>query len=1232
MANRFEQRAMERASMADVSQPMPMQQDQSFEEEAPLNRFEQRALERQQQPEQEPDSWGKSIARTLLQIPSGVAKAVTYPLDLINAVGYAEATSPDAIDDLRRASQQFGIPFDEQEYLDAAGRHTQRFPTVSNAEREVEEWSGGALPLQARNKLQKFVNFASSAGKIAPKNYTFRGMNTSLNRPVLGTGVAATAEIAKDLGANETLADIASFAILKKPTQGSGRFIVGKATKPSGLPTRRYENVLSERKVPPETIAKIESKVEKDFKKITDEIIESSPIGPTHKAINESYEFKHAAQDSFRKVEDLAESIPGKISTDEIKRKIIDNVLNKKSTGYTPSEYEKSFKNEIYKVIQETKTKDVTAQSLVGQYRKNNKQLGEIFEPGKSFSQNKAKRDALIEHNRAISDIIEQQYPNSEFSKLFKESNKKWSEIMDAEYIDKFLDELFTGGINYEKGKEFFNKHGMTRVFEKSMGEEGFSKFKTLMNDLLSTEKAHKLLKAAKSKGYQDFEGTLGSYIMHPNLAKAKIGVKAIGGGFKKIYHMLLDKPKLTLQWDKAIHAAKAGDFKTAEALLNEVREAEILFDNKPKPKASEKPIVTINAKAERVEPAQPTIQSTKQIETKSQEVKEPTPPLKKEIKQIEGEKKAKALPHKPIVHSEVVSEGPLKGTKIEIEGKTFPKILVNGKRFDTRKLGSYEGLAQLQDLPHKLKYSAKEAEVAKEKIAKYVKQVLEKEKINDQKALIEPKRKEVIAKVVEELGETRGKGQQYHGTGQNVEALSKDHYSDNNIYGQGFYTTDAIDVAQGYSKGKLSDANAKAPVLYKVDERIKPKLLDLDAPIRSQKELLNEIKKISSDEVQYALEQNPKTFRDIYDSVRGEPLSKDAIQDIFYELQTVFEKLGYDGLIHKGGNKTNTTPHEVRIYFKPDEVLDLVPLKRAKQVPARKESGEVIHLDDKSKKKSSMDEPVPNTLKEYAEQKERQRIEKSNMTWEELEKVYKKQNPQITQKALDLLKIYHEGKVKSSRDFTLNQEKEKLAQLNKSQGKGATKEKSEVIKKINELELEKHNLNKKQAEKVDTKNELKDKIEAAANKPEISAKGLKYQKDYILDEVDRALSLVREDTGEYWDKGIKIDVPGDGTFKLKTRELPLEEFKKRVEKSWPEAPKSEKYLTNPKPKQPTKLQNKAYYESKVKILNKERDILKRRIESSKKNRTGFAKEEKELQDLMDLFQSYKILWEKAPK
>ncbi len=206
-----------------------------------------------------------------------------------------------------------------------------------------------------------------------------------------------------------------------------------------------------------------------------------------------------------------------------------------------------------------TPEKNISAVNLVDQYRKNNKSLGELYEPGKSRAYNRAKKEALLDYNKIIGDTIEKKYPDSAFSDLFKFTNKRWTEIKDAEYIDKFLDDMFTGKVNYEKGKKFFDKSAQ-EPFKRALGDQ-YPKFEQLMKDLMTTKQANSLLKIADQKGYKGFLKTGISYLIHPKLAATKIGLD----NAKALYQTLLDKPKLTFVWDEGIKAAKKGEFDLAE-------------------------------------------------------------------------------------------------------------------------------------------------------------------------------------------------------------------------------------------------------------------------------------------------------------------------------------------------------------------------------------------------------------------------------------------------------------------------------------------------------------------------------------------------------------------------------------------------------------------------------------------------------------------------------------------
>lgn len=562
MASIFEQRAAQ----------LPNLINESTSKNGQGSVFQTRA--QQLQPE---ESTGKSALRYGAQIPVGLAQASSYGIatGLGSLLGY-EALDPEEIEQIRKISEREGIPFDEEAYIEKFQEAQSLYPTIGNIAREIEERTG--LPLEAKTRGQKALQFATSAGKLAPKESTLRPLNTSLPKPVLGAGVAGTKELLTEAGIPEPVSNIASFAILKTPTSGASKIDIGPKTKPSGMTQLQYEKLKKPTQVSESKIRQIEDRHKQEFTELANKIVKESPIGETAEALKNDVKFKQKTAEGFEELQKMAEKIPDKLPTSSLKQDLSKNLKNK-NTGITPSEFEKSHNKFIREFIKNTPEKEVGFAELLKQYRKNNKDLGEVFEPGQSYAYNGAKREALIDYNKAIADVFEKTFPNSGFSKPFKELNEKWTKISDTEFIDKFLTDMFEGKIDYKKGRQFFDKEGMTVPFQRSMGKEGFAKFETLMSDLLSTEQANRMLKQARATGYEDLAKTAGSYILHPHLAKAKLAIDFLKGGYKTIYEFLLDKPQMAITWDKGVNAFKKGDFKAAQKELSKVDNAKKEFD-----------------------------------------------------------------------------------------------------------------------------------------------------------------------------------------------------------------------------------------------------------------------------------------------------------------------------------------------------------------------------------------------------------------------------------------------------------------------------------------------------------------------------------------------------------------------------------------------------------------------------------------------------------------------------
>lgn len=540
--------------------------------------------------EQNPESFGASSFRTAAQIPLGIAEATGSGMlaGLFQLLAAGE-TDLDVEDwqRVRKAYEDKGETFDEEAYERGREQALSYIPTVSNIAGAIENKTG--IPLEPKTHAQKGLRFASMAGKAipkpnptAPKGYTFRGLNTGLPRPVLGAGVEGARELLMQMGIPEFAADLLSFGVVKPTSATSGIFKIGKEQKPSGLTTRRFEGIQKPTEVSPKTLAKINENAEREFRDITSNIIKEGPIKETYEALSKDVTFKKNAHEEFKKVESLSETLPQIFDSKNLKTELKTLAIKKKDSGLTPSEFDKSHNKFIKQFIEETPDRSFTAKEIVSQYRKNNKQLSEAYEPGQSFAYNRAKREALLDYNRLLAEMIEKEFPNSEFSNLFKETNKRWADISNSEAVSNYLDHLFKKGKpNFKNAHQIFEKDGMTVPFKKAMGEEGFAKFETLINDLLTQEQGYKLLKKAEDQGAKEFIKLASSYLVHPNVATAKAGWNVLKGGYNTIYNMVIDKPKLAVTWDRALNAAKRGDFKAAEKEFKAVKATEIANDAK---------------------------------------------------------------------------------------------------------------------------------------------------------------------------------------------------------------------------------------------------------------------------------------------------------------------------------------------------------------------------------------------------------------------------------------------------------------------------------------------------------------------------------------------------------------------------------------------------------------------------------------------------------------------------
>ena len=536
---------------AKSNQNYPQESEKAFS-----NPFEEYAS-REKNPD---ESWLKSSFRTGMQPIIGFLNTTGPGLvaGFWQLLASGELNDPEELDRLEMSMKEKGIPFDREKYEAASEAALKYLPTVPNLARVIEEQTG--LPLEAKTTAQKALNVFGQAGNITPGSLSQKAAGGAI-----GAGTYSGLEAA---GVPEPLAELAGVGVGGyggSKTTPVATPTISKVTKKSGLPTRRFEKLTEPREVSAKKFGQIEEKLEGDFRQIADNIFKESPFEKTKNIMDENPFFKQEVGDQFKQVQKISEELTEKMPSSDVTKSLLDNSEKNKGTGFVPGEYDKDYQKFINQAINETPEGEITPSNLVEQYRKNNKALSEYYDPSKSYAYNRAKKDSILDYNKAIADVIDKKFPDSEFSNLFKDTNKQWAEIADAEAINKYIDGLFEGKIQYGKGRKFFENENTARPFKRALGEQKFRQFETLMKDMLSTEKAAKMLKIAKQKGFSDLVENAGHFIIHPTLGKAKIGYDFAKKIYKGLVNSFLDKPQFEINWRSAVEDLKNAKFEAAQ-------------------------------------------------------------------------------------------------------------------------------------------------------------------------------------------------------------------------------------------------------------------------------------------------------------------------------------------------------------------------------------------------------------------------------------------------------------------------------------------------------------------------------------------------------------------------------------------------------------------------------------------------------------------------------------------
>jgi hypothetical protein len=182
-----------------------------------------------------------------------------------------------------------------------------------------------------------------------------------------------------------------------------------------------------------------------------------------------------------------------------------------------------------------------------------------------------------------------------------------------------------------------------------------------------------------------------------------------------------------------------------------------------------------------------------------------------------------------------------------------------------------------------------------------------------------------------------------YHGAGSVMSRLDDSFYSTENIYGNGLYTTADMSVANSYRKKNTTSYNREG-YLYSLTEKSPVKLLDLDKPLNLQSvegkaviEHLKRLQRSGNDDIETLadgaldeLSQGLSVGKMMDNTRRFNEGGSETLTDFIDSFREPLSKSGYGGYTHEGGVLTGSKRHQVNIYWKTEDVLELKQLEPA--------------------------------------------------------------------------------------------------------------------------------------------------------------------------------------------------------------------------------------------------------------------------------------------------------------
>lgn len=476
------------------------------------------------------------------------------------------------------------------------------FPRATLPQNVTDTLVGGYPTTQTINQLGKELGVnlepQTPAGRV-----TERIIDPVVSSLVLGTPAGAapaiaagggTGQVLREVGAPEWATTLADVTIGLNPYQ-IAKDVIARRSSASGMPLRGFRSNTKPKAVSDKTKQLITQNIEMDFKETSNRILSKAS---NYNELKNNPAFQEELDQAFAKLETLVAEIPETVSTKDIQNYFNKSISESNYKGYADSEFERALKSNVNRVnkafqVREIKPKiqlvdaqgnpiksapktvgrELSVDVAVEQYRKNNRQLKQYFEPGKSGAYNDAKKTVLLEENKAITAALKKKFPKSEFIEVFEQTNRDYERIMQFDFVENKIGGIFSDNkLNFTEAKKLLNNTPFQRNLRNLVGAEIQQQFNGLLRDFGSIQDPYKLLRVAENSGLtKELVKYAAPYLLGKEIGLASTALKIGASGIRSFREVLLRNPDIIINWREGIKNFKAGNYPVAIRSFQEV-------------------------------------------------------------------------------------------------------------------------------------------------------------------------------------------------------------------------------------------------------------------------------------------------------------------------------------------------------------------------------------------------------------------------------------------------------------------------------------------------------------------------------------------------------------------------------------------------------------------------------------------------------------------------------------